>query len=239
MIKRNIVTSGDGSKTFKLEDFDESYHSMFGALAESRHIYIGCGLKYLMEKTPLRGKIRILEVGLGTGLNCMLTALELRNHPEIEIDYTAVEKYPVTNEEVIALDHSSLFSDEKEEAKVLSVKIHNSPWEIKTSVLPNFSLLKIEDDFVHFVNNSCNPDISEYKFDLIYFDAFAPEIQPELWSEDIFKKIIGVTETEGILVTYSSKGIVKRALREAGFTVSRLKGPKGKRHIIRAEKTLL
>ena len=239
MINRNVVTSEDGSKTLKLEGFDESYHSMFGALAESRHIYIGCGLNYFMERTLHKKNISILEVGLGTGLNCLLTALYLKNHPEIDINYTAIEKYPVTKEEVNALDHPSLFGNETKAAYSLSKAIHDSPWGIKTNITPNFSLIKVEDDLIRFIDKDYNSNFPGIKYDIIYFDAFAPEIQPELWSDDIFKKIIEITKPNGILVTYSSKGVVKRALREAGFIVSRLKGPKGKRHIIRAEKGLL
>ena len=239
MIKRNIVTSEDGSKTLRLEDFEESYHSMFGALSESRHIYIGCGFNYLMEQLPPLNKISILEVGLGTGLNCLLTALDVKGRKGIEVDYTTVEKYPVTKEEALALDHPSQFDNNREEAAGISVEIHSSPWGIKTNIMPQFSLLKIEDDLIRFIDKGINPKVQGYQFDLIYFDAFAPDIQPELWSEEVFRKIFEVTKPGGILVTYSSKGIVKRALREAGFIVSRLKGPKGKRHVLRAVKELL
>jgi len=239
MIKRNIVTSEDGSKTLKLEDFDESYHSLFGALSESRHIYIGCGLNFLKDQLPPQNIISILEVGLGTGLNCLLTALEVKENKETEVNYTTVEKYPVTMEEALALDHPSLFDDNREAAASLSLKIHESPWGTNTNIMPHFSLLKIEDDLIRFIDKEINPTVTKYQFDLIYFDAFAPDIQPELWSEDTFKKIFKVTKPGGVLVTYSSKGIVKRALREAGFIVSRLKGPKGKRHVLRAVKELL
>ncbi len=238
MINRNVVTSEDGSKTLKLEGFDESYHSMFGALAESRHIYIECGLNYFMKKTLNKNNISILEVGLGTGLNCLLTALYLKNHSEVEISYTAIEKYPVTKEEAIALDHPSLFDAEMDVAYGLSLAIQDSPWGVKTNIMPNFSILKVEDDLISFIDRDINPTFPGFKFDIIYFDAFAPEIQPELWSKDVFKKLIEVTKPDGIFVTYSSKGIVKRALREVGFVVSRLKGPKGKRHILRAQKGL-
>lgn len=240
MINRKIVTSEDGSRTLKLDDFDESFHSLFGAFTESRHIYTGCGLEYIIQKsTGQKRIINILEVGLGTGLNCLLTAMTAKNNPDIFINYTAVEKYPVTIAEAKELDHPSLFEDERDTAKKISVKIHNSPWGEDVKLLPNFTLKKVEMDFLCFINKKSFTTMSGSPFDLIYFDAFAPDIQPELWSEDLFIKVFEETKQGGVLVTYSSKGIVKRALRSAGFTVARLKGPKGKRHILRAEKLSL
>lgn len=240
MINRKIVTSEDGSRTLKLDDFDESFHSLFGAFTESRHIYTGCGLEYIIQKsTGQKRIINILEVGLGTGLNCLLTAMTAKNNPDIFINYTAVEKYPVTIAEAKELDHPSLFEDERDTAKKISVKIHNSPWGEDVKLLPNFTLKKVEMDFLCFINKKSFTTMSGSPFDLIYFDAFAPDIQPELWSEDLFIKVFEITKQGGVLVTYSSKGIVKRALRGAGFTVTRLKGPKGKRHILRAEKLSL
>lgn len=240
MINRKIVTSEDGSRTIKLDDFDESFHSLYGAFSESLHIYIGYGLEYIIQKsTGQRRIINILEVGLGTGLNCLLTAITAVKNPEVFFNYTAVEKYPVTIAEAKQLDHPSLFEDKRNTAEKISYIIHNSPWGEDVKILQNFTLNKVEMDFLDFIKAETLSKISGLSFDLVYFDAFAPDIQPEMWSEELFVKVFEMTKQDGVLVTYSSKGIVKRALRSAGFAVARLKGPKGKRHILRAEKLSL
>lgn len=230
-MKRRVVTSEDGSRTLSLTDADESYHSMFGAITESRHIYTGAGLEYLVSTLGEDKSIRILEIGFGTGLNCLLTALHAYENPAVSLHYTTIEKYPVTPEEIEMLDHPSLFEKTRHKAKILSAAIHGAAWEEESAVLKNMTLLKIEDDICDAL-----PKLVAGKFNLVYFDAFAPDLQPELWSHENFKTIFESMEKGGVLVTYSSKGVVKTALREAGFEVSRLKGPKGKRHMVRAVK---
>lgn len=230
-MKRRVVTSEDGSRTLSLTDADESYHSMFGAVTESRHIYTGAGLEYLVSTLGEDKSIRILEIGFGTGLNCLLTALHAYENPAVSLHYTTIEKYPVTPEEIEMLDHPSLFEKTRHKAKILSAAIHGAAWEEESAVLKNMTLLKIEDDICDAL-----PRLVDGKFNLVYFDAFAPDLQPELWSLENFKTIFESMEKGGVLVTYSSKGVVKTALREAGFEVSRLKGPKGKRHMVRAVK---
>lgn len=230
-MKRRVVTSEDGSRTLSLTDADESYHSMFGAVTESRHIYTGAGLEYLVSTLGEDKSIRILEIGFGTGLNCLLTALHAYENPAVSLHYTTIEKYPVTPEEIEMLDHPSLFEKTRHKAKILSAAIHGAAWEEESAVLKNMTLLKIEDDICDAL-----PRLVDGKFNLVYFDAFAPDLQPELWSLENFKRIFESMEKGGVLVTYSSKGVVKTALREAGFEVSRLKGPKGKRHMVRAVK---
>jgi len=230
-MKRRVVTSEDGSRTLSLTDADESYHSMFGAVTESRHIYTGAGLEYLVSTLGEDKSIRILEIGFGTGLNCLLTALHAYENPAVSLHYTTIEKYPVTPEEIEMLDHPSLFEKTRHKAKILSAAIHGAAWEEESAVLKNMTLLKIEDDICDAL-----PRLVDGKFNLVYFDAFAPDLQPELWSLQIFKTIFDSMQGGGVLVTYSSKGTVKSTLREAGFIVSRIRGPKGKRHMVRAVK---
>lgn len=233
-MKRGLIRSADGSYTLKLADYDESYHSINGALSESNYIYIGCGLSYYSNFIhPV--ELNIFEVGLGTGLNCMLSALFAIENRSVRINYSCIEKYPVTNEEFRTLDHiNAILSqpggysrEEVTEIKKVYEKIQYSNWEERVELLPNFTLLKINSDLLVFKGEN-------RIYDIIYFDAFSPNTQPELWTEEIFKGLFNSLKVGGILVTYSSKGIVKQALRDSGFDIRRLPGPKGKRHIIRA-----
>jgi tRNA U34 5-methylaminomethyl-2-thiouridine-forming methyltransferase MnmC len=214
-----IVKTADGSNTLFSDKFKEHYHSTYGALNESMVVYIDNGLKYCNKKA-----INIFELGFGTGLNAILTYIEsLKNN--IAINYHAIELFPVKTEIISSLDYSNTFT-----ADELSVfkKIHSSIWNRDIVISENFILTKIEGDFENFRFNE--------KYDLIYFDAFAPDTQPNLWSKEKFQRIYNSLNPNGILTTYSSKGIVKQNLRAAGFNVSRLPGPNGKRHIIRAVK---
>lgn len=232
-MRRHIITSEDGSKTLALEEFQESYHSVHGALSESMHIFIKEGLFYYLDKYSERSQISILEAGLGTGLNCLLTAIELRNYPlKKMVQYTSVEKYPVTLGEAELLDYPALFPGNDEAGDIYKT-IHGSTWNSMTDISESISLLKIKNSFEEEF-----PKLSYQSIDIVYYDAFSPETQPELWSDSIFREIFRALKPGGILVTYSSKGIVKRALRESGFEVKRLQGPKGKKHIVRAEKPL-
>ena len=232
-MRRRVTTSEDGSNTLTLEDYNESYHSVHGALSESLHIFIREGLKYYISKYPERSDIAVLEAGLGTGLNCLLTAIELDNHLQMNsINYIAVEKFPVTVDEAELLDYPSLFPRNKESVSICK-NIHSSPWNEITTLCEKMILEKVENSF-----EDAFPKIAGKRIAIIYYDAFSPETQPELWRDEIFKELFRALKPGGILVTYSSKGIVKRALRESGFEVKRLRGPKGKKHIIRAEKPL-
>ena len=232
-MRRRVITSEDGSRTLALEEFVESYHSIHGALTESLHIFIREGLKYYFSKYPERSEISVLEAGLGTGLNCLLTALELNSQPQIDkINYLAVEKFPVTIDEAELLDYPSLFPENLGASSVYKI-IHSCQWQARTTICNRMILEKIENSFEDEFPK--NPDNT---LDIVYYDAFSPETQPELWSVEIFRDLYRALKPGGILVTYSSKGIVKRALRESGFEVKRLQGPKGKKHIVRAEKPL-
>jgi tRNA U34 5-methylaminomethyl-2-thiouridine-forming methyltransferase MnmC len=166
----------------------------------------------------------IFEVGFGTGLNALLTAIEsIRG--ERMIRYTSLEKYPVSEEMVKTLNHS-LFAGK--EGETIYNSIHSAPWNISTNICRNFQLLKKKGDFTS--------DSLTGSYDLIYFDAFGPDKQPEMWTDKMFEKIASITNKNGIFVTYSAKGTVKRSLLSNGFNVTLLPGPPGKRQMIRAVK---
>ena len=217
MIK--IVRTFDGSDTVYVPDIEEHYHSINGAVLESDFIFIKNGLNYC-KTAPLR----IFEAGLGTGLNALLTAVKSLKDDR-EIYYTTIEKYPLPAYITSSLNYKEFFS---EVGKRIFDNIHSCRWNKPEKLTSNFTLHKIEGDLLTY-------DI-EGSFDLIYFDAFGPEKQPELWTCEVFRKIAVLTSPDCILVTYSSKGEVKRALRSNGFKVTRLPGPPGKRHILRAVK---
>lgn len=166
-----------------------------------------------------------MEIGFGTGLNAFITLLEAEK-AGVEINYTGIEAYPVSREEVEALNYASSFT-ETEAAKYFQ-DLHNSPWEENTAITTFFELEKKKQFFEEIE--------VEDAFDLIYFDAFGARVQPDLWTEDIFRRMFIALKTGGVLVTYSAKGSVRRALQTVGFQVERLPGPPGKREMLRARK---
>ena len=216
-MKREIIITSDGSTTINLPDWNEQYHSKNGSINETYHVFIKSGLKQV--KTDA---VSILEIGFGTGLNCFITLLESKR----KINYVGVEAYPVTAEEIEKMNFISVLEAQKD--KDLFDKIHTVSWDEKHQITTDFSLFKRKQFF---------EDIEDKEaFDLIYFDAFGARVQPELWTEDIFKKMFDALKENGILVTYSAKGSVRRAMQTVGFTVERLPGPPGKREMLRATK---
>ena len=219
-MKRRIITTGDGSKTIQIEDWDEQYHSKHGAVQEAYHVFIEHGLRLFKNES-----INLLEIGFGTGLNALITLLEAPKQ-QLSIDYVGVEAFPVSEKEVEELDYCQQLDAENH--KEALEKMHNSAWEETISITPHFSLLKQKMDF---------KDIEEENlFNLIYFDAFGARVQPELWTEEIFLKMYQALKEDGVLVTYAAKGSVRRAMQAVGFTVERLPGPPGKREMLRAIK---
>ncbi|MCH7525040.1 MAG: tRNA (5-methylaminomethyl-2-thiouridine)(34)-methyltransferase MnmD [Bacteroidetes bacterium] len=232
-MKRKIITTADGSKTIYIEDWNEHYHSIHGAIQEAKHVFIKHGLYHChAEQCHLERRrkvvsasaksISILEIGFGTGLNAFITCLEAKKL-KVDIDYVGVEAYPISSEEVSALNYADLLSKESDS---VFKKLHEVSWEEKHRLKSYFSLTKRKQFFKDI------QDINQYN--LIYFDAFAPKVQPELWTEHIFKIMFKALKSKGILVTYSAKGSVRRAMQNAGFSVERLEGPPGKREMLRA-----
>jgi tRNA U34 5-methylaminomethyl-2-thiouridine-forming methyltransferase MnmC len=219
-LKRRIITTGDGSKTIQIEDWNEQYHSKHGAVQEAYHVFIEHGL-WLFNNTS----ITVLEVGFGTGLNALITLLEAAKQ-QLTVDYIGVEAFPVSVDEISALDYCRQLGADNVEASFN--KMHSSNWEEGVAITPDFSLLKQKKDFRQIDE--------ENLVDLVYFDAFGARVQPDLWTEEIFSIMHNALKQEGVLVTYAAKGSVRRAMQAVGFTVERLPGPPGKREMLRAIK---
>lgn len=226
-MKRIIEKTDDGSATLFVPELDEHYHSTKGARTESQHIFIDMGLKASTAASP-----RVLEIGFGTGLNAWLTLKEAESSCR-EVHYTGLELYPLSWEIVEQLGY--IPSSEQQHDAELFKQLHTAPWEKEIRLTPHFTLLKQETDANLL---KAETDINKLSsFDVIYFDAFAPEKQPEMWSQELFNRLYVLLNKDGILTTYCAKGIIRRMLQAAGFTVERLPGPPGgKREILRARK---
>jgi len=214
-----IINTSDGSHTIYVPEIDDHYHSVHGAVQESTIIFINSGFDFC-KVDP----ISILEVGFGTGLNALLTAIKSMEGTR-EVNYTSIENYPLDNKTISSLNYHEFAGENGREIFHL---IHLSPWNTRVNICKNFNLHKMEADFTK--------EKLPGKYDLIYFDAFGPDKQPEMWTREMFTGISAVTNKKGILVTYSAKGEVKRSLKACGFEVTLLPGPPGKRQMIRAVK---
>lgn len=218
-MERTIERTADGSATLFVPELNEHYHSVKGAQTESQHIFVDLGLNASVAVRP-----RVLEIGFGTGLNALLT-LEAAETSHRKTHYTAIELYPLPWETIKQLGYSdSPFFE----------ALHAAPWEEDSVISPCFALRKLQMDFTDMKEA---PLGYEPPYDLIYFDAFAPEKQPEMWSQELFNQLYVSMNKGGILTTYCAKGIVRRMLQTAGFTVERLPGPPGgKREVLRGRK---
>ena len=234
-----IKITDDGSNTLFVPELNESYHSVHGSIQESNYIFIQNGLKKC-----LKNHMKVLEIGFGTGLNAFLTLLEtirsehftmnfdkkadentVQKNETLKVDYTAIEKYPVEVEKALQLNFPEMIG---KGTRSWFERIHTNEWNKPVQITDNFTLTKIWADFTK--TDFCR------KFDVIYFDAFSPEKQPEMWSEKLFQKLYLCCVENASLVTYCAKGIVRRTLQSVGFQVERLPGPPGKREILRALK---
>tara|TARA_R100001369_G_scaffold31662_1_gene56183 strand:- start:87144 stop:87848 length:705 start_codon:yes stop_codon:yes gene_type:complete len=227
---RKIITTSDGSKTIQIEDWNEQYHSIHGAIQEANHVFLKHGLLFYSETfcdsehASESSAISILEIGFGTGLNAFLTLIEAEKL-KLNINYVGVEAYPVQNEEIEQLNYVELISKTHD---AIFEKLHETSWEEYHQITSSFQLEKQQKLFKDI--NAKN------QFNIIYFDAFGARVQPDLWTEDIFEIMFNVLKNNGVLVTYSAKGSVRRAMQAVGFTVERLPGPPGKREMLRATK---
>lgn len=216
-IQRELQETADGSHTLFIPEMDEHYHSVNGAVQESRHVFIEAGLHHQAKKD-----ITVFEIGFGTGLNAFLTLLDAEENGR-KVDYYSVELYPLEQELVQSLNYGKVICPEK---KDLFQALHAAPWNETAYITNLFTLHKIQGD-----NNSCAlPE----GIDLVYFDAFAPDKQPEMWNQEIFDRLYAHMAQGGILTTYCAKGAVRRMMKEAGYSVERIPGPPGKREMLRA-----
>ena len=222
-MKREIITTKDGSKTIHLPEWNESYHSQHGAYQEAVHVFIKSGLH---QFKGVKSKVAILEVGFGTGLNALITCKEAAEIG-MTIDYEGLEAFPVSQEEWQAMDYTAL--DALLDCKSTHEELYNVPWNRRKEINAKFSLTKWNTTLQEF-----SPKAAQY--DLIYFDAFGPRVQPEMWTLSIFQKLYAALNDSGIFVTYCCKGQVRRDLISAGFEVEKIPGPPGKREMLRAFK---
>jgi tRNA U34 5-methylaminomethyl-2-thiouridine-forming methyltransferase MnmC len=216
----SIITTDDGSYTLFLPKLGEQYHSLKGALAESMHVYIHTGYQSITTNP-----VSVLEIGFGTGLNTLLTLLEAEKENRSTV-YHSLEKYPLSGDIIKNLNYSRILG---ENTAIYWKTIHESGWNSSSVICSNFEFARYDCDVYDFC--------PQRKYDVVYYDAFAPEVQPEMWTQKLFNDIFSWMNTGGVLVTYCAKGIVRRTLQASGFEVERLNGPVGgKREILRAAK---
>ena len=220
-MEKKIIKTSDGSSSVYIPEWDENYHSKHGAIQEAYHVFIKSGLDLFPNGTA----VGILEMGFGTGLNSFITYLEALKR-NLTIDYHGLEAYPLSGEMIDELDHPKQLKAEDHMEAYQSIQ--KAPWGKSQKVSSGFKLFKEELFFEDFEGIQMA--------DLVYFDAFGARVQPELWTETIFKKMYLALKKDGVLVTYSAKGSVRRALQAVGFKVERLPGPPGKREMLRAIK---
>ncbi len=220
-MKREVIETGDGSKTIRIIDLDENYHSTHGALQEADHVFIKNGLLEFVNKS----QISIFEMGFGTGLNAFLSAIKA-NQLKLKIEYTGIEAFPVSIDELNQLGYHDIAGESNSD---LYNKLHETLWGEMNEISEWFSLRKINNQLqlINFDNES---------FDIVYYDAFGPRAQEEMWSIELFQKMYDSIKEGGFLVTYCAKGQVKRNMKSVGFEVEPLPGPPGKREMTRAWK---
>jgi len=223
-MQRNLILTKDGSHTVAVPEMNVTYHSVHGAIQESMHVFIEAGFRFRVEsgKTEL---LHILEMGFGTGLNALLTLIEAEKTYQ-PVRYTSLELYPLQPEAVQSLNYCEQLGRKDLEAVFSS--LHTCEWEKEISITTYFTPEKIKTNLTTYTTARL--------FDIVYFDAFAPSAQPELWTKEVFENLFNMMKEGGILVTYCSKGDVRRAMQAAGFSIEKIPGPPGKREMVRARK---
>lgn len=218
-----IITTQDQSYSIAVKNSSITFHSTRGALQESQHIFIQAGLHFFLNRNPFNSSFKILEVGFGTGLNALLTATAIARQ-NVQVAYHAIDLHPLPEDIYTQLNYATLLDEGQ-----LYKMIMQASWDKTIQVSNNFELQKIQADLVNYSS-------FQSKYDIVYFDAFAPDDQPEMWTASIFKKLYQAMSMNSILVTYSSKSAVRKAMQGVGFLVTKIPGPPGKREIIRVTK---
>jgi tRNA U34 5-methylaminomethyl-2-thiouridine-forming methyltransferase MnmC len=221
-LKKQIITTADGSKTIYFPEWNESYHSKHGAIQEAQHVYIKSGLDFRCKRDKATN-LTLLEFGFGTGLNAFL-CLIYANANQVNLTYHSIEKFPLNQSEINSVNYAEILKLNPSEFNYL----HSIEWEKSVKIHDYFQLKKIKTDFENFKTDG--------KYDVIFFDAFGPRIQPKLWTKPILQNCYNMMSENGVWVTYSCKGSVKRDLQNIGFQVEKIAGPPGKREMLRATK---
>ncbi len=217
-----VITTKDGSSSLYLPQINETYHSTHGALTESQYVYIDKGVNYLVEKGQTT--LNIFEMGFGTGLNAILTYIYWNKHSNIKVNYTTIEKFPLSGDIVNQLSFEGI-TDNNEVSEIFR-QLHNLEWSVRKEISKGFTFIKYQQNIEAF--NSAK------QYNIIYYDAFAPSRQPEMWELPILEKVKSLLLPGGILVTYCAQGQFKRNLKQLGFELDSLRGPQGKAEITRA-----
>jgi tRNA U34 5-methylaminomethyl-2-thiouridine-forming methyltransferase MnmC len=220
-VKREIITTADGSMSIRIPEMDENYHSSHGALQEAKHVFIEHGLRAILEKK----NIRIFEMGFGTGLNALLSAQEAI-HLKKHIHYTGIEAFPVSVDMALSMNYEKFVAADVE---AVFPALHLTEWGIAQHISPFFTLEKIQQKIEDYLPKAAS-------IDLVYFDAFGPSAQADMWNVNVLEKMVDLLVPGGLFVTYCAKGQLKRDLKSLGFTVESLPGPPGKREMTRAWK---
>ena len=223
-----IMDTGDGSHTLLNVALNETYHSRHGAFRESQHVFLREGLQHWLENHPGAQEISIFEMGMGTGLNLILTLQAAQQFPQLKFSYTTLEAFPLSDAILSQLNYLELLQD----ASLVSLfeRVHRAQWNDWQSILPNFRLKKVRQKLEEY-------QVEQSSTDLIYYDAFAPNKQPELWTLEALQKGCAMLKPQGVFVTYCAKGQLKRDLKSLGLTVETLPGPPGKAEMVRATYT--
>ena len=221
-MKREIIITADGSTTIRISDWNENYHSSHGAIQEAKHVFIANGLDLFNNQA----EISILEIGFGTGLNAFITFLETQNKEKV--NYVGVEAYPISADEALQMNYVNEL--QAQEYTSIFSKMHSCDWEKEILITSHFNFTKRQQLFQDIEDKN--------QYNLIYFDAFGFPLQPELWSELIFKKMFDALLPNGVLVTYACRTSIKNAMISAGFTIEKLPGAPGKREMLRATKNV-
>lgn len=220
-MKHEIIITKDGSTSIYIPEWEETYHSKFGAIQEAYHVFIKNGLEVLADAS----EISILEIGFGTGLNALITMLEAEKR-QIKVNYVGVEAFPVVFDEIVQLNYATQLEVPNRQADF--EQLHTLPWEATIEITPYFTLTKRQQFFSDITD--------ENAFDIVYFDAFGYNVQPELWNEAIFEKMYLALKNNGILTTYACRTTIKNAMQAVGFQTMKLPGAPGKREMLRALK---